>query len=812
GSHFSNVTVRFSAFGKAFVLDLRLNRQLFSGAYVQKVFHTNDHSNKSGEASSPMWVPHSNVDHCYYHGHLRHHPGSDVAVSTCGGLRGYIIDRDNSYHLENVKGNVLRVYRGSDQRKLAFKCGTGHDPRLQEHQTILHRHRRSTKPRAPYDSNELTRYVELYLVSDYRTYERHGKNVSIVIQRSKDIANIVSSLYRQLNIYVALVGVEVWAGGDMVKVTSSADITMENFLRYRMKRINGVHHNDNAQLITGVFFDHGVVGKAIKGPICTHQFSGGVNMDYGGMVSLVATTVAHEMGHNFGMEHDNDTQCECKSDKCIMAATTEAFHLGMDYCLRNVPEYLYGGPVCGNGLKEDGEECDCGLPEDCTNQCCNPHTCQIHPLAQCATGKCCNLKTCQLKPATTLCREARGECDSPEFCNGTSEFCPNDVFFQDGTECMSGQSYCYKGHCTTHTNQCKLLWGESGRVSDPICFQQLNMKGNNDGSCGYNWTTDQYSRCHKEDVMCGLLHCVHLNEKLMFWRDNLAIDMRATFLTRGNSQYVCRSTMLDVGLDMPDPGFVPDGAKCEHNKICIKQKCVSLAKLKVKQCEHNCHGNGRCNSEGNCHCHKGYAPPLCDSPGFGGSVDSGPVSHDSDETAPVGTSLIWVAMIDGKERRVKENKELKSTLQRRECFMLYTLTHGVISGMTTSIKQNAIHVHAQFDKQDQESDKSIEKYDRVFYELAKHADFPDKEICMWGRCVLGIEDKELLSKLQLEATLTLGSVVTTTCQFEAVKLELQFQRGSTAAAAERVYHNKHRSSHGGQHKNQILQTSSGGIE
>ena len=27
-----------------------------------------------------------------------------------------------------------------------------------------------------------------------------------------------------------------------------------------------------------MFFDHGVVGKAIKGPICTHQFSGGVNM------------------------------------------------------------------------------------------------------------------------------------------------------------------------------------------------------------------------------------------------------------------------------------------------------------------------------------------------------------------------------------------------------------------------------------------------------------------------------------------------------------------------------------------------------
>lgn len=78
--------------------------------------------------------------------------------------------------------------------------------------------------------------------------------------------------------------------------------------------------------------------------------------------------------------------------------------------------------------------------------------------------------------------------------------------------------------------------------------------------------------------MCGLLHCVHLNEKLMFWRDNLAIDMRASFLSRGNKQYVCRSAMLDVGLDMPDPGFVPDGAKCEQDKVCWKTLTMSFSK------------------------------------------------------------------------------------------------------------------------------------------------------------------------------------------------------------------------------------------
>lgn len=47
-------------------------------------------------------------------------------------------------------------------------------------------------------------------------------------------------------------------------------------------------------------FDSGVVGKALKGPICTYEYSGGVNTDHSSVIGLVATTVAHEMGHNFG--------------------------------------------------------------------------------------------------------------------------------------------------------------------------------------------------------------------------------------------------------------------------------------------------------------------------------------------------------------------------------------------------------------------------------------------------------------------------------------------------------------------------------
>jgi len=35
----------------------------------------------------------------------------------------------------------------------------------------------------------------------------------------------------------------------------------------------------------------------------------------------------------------------------------------MDYCLHNLPEKIYGGAVCGNGFTEQGEDCDCGLPQ-----------------------------------------------------------------------------------------------------------------------------------------------------------------------------------------------------------------------------------------------------------------------------------------------------------------------------------------------------------------------------------------------------------------------------------------------------------------
>jgi len=330
----------------------------------------------------------------------------------------------------------------------------------------------------PYERNSESLFVELLMVHDHSQCKEYGGNETLIAERTMQIVNIMNAFYRQINIFVALVGIILWTNEDEIKLIEDGDSTLTNFLKYRKEKLLPRYRHDSAQLITSTSFNGNVVGKALKGSICTHDHSGGVNTDHSHSPVIVAVTLAHELGHNLGMEHDEEEKCTCPDKECIMSSSSSSFHPklwsscslnyledsrkhGLLECLRNVPEQILG-PVCGNGFVEEGEDCDIGEPlpsrgtsvsksridrtidrgsghdsSRWSNPCCDRVTCKFVANATCAQGSCCDLSRCAVFNSTEakVCRPKKTECDFEEICDGVSEYCPADVYHHDGLQC-----------------------------------------------------------------------------------------------------------------------------------------------------------------------------------------------------------------------------------------------------------------------------------------------------------------------------------------------------------------------------------------
>ncbi|XP_077466463.1 disintegrin and metalloproteinase domain-containing protein 19 isoform X1 [Stigmatopora argus] len=641
--HPAEARVLISAEGQELRLHLKRNDQLLTPGY-QEIWYTPNGSRKT-------FTP-ANMNHCLYHGEVAGVDGSSVAVSTCSGLRGLIsLNTSTSYLIEPISTdtNEHAILRAETLHLPPTSCLQGHGNE-EALGTFLHGMTSEQKLRERRDLSQNMKYVELLLVADKAEFDKHGSSLEKTKLKLLEAANLVDKYYKALSIRVALIGLEVWTNQDMIDVSDNPHSTLAAFLSWRRKQLNTLH-NDNAQLITGKTFLGTTIGLAPLRAMCSEYQSGGVNTDHSESAVGVAATMAHEMGHNFGMSHDSSGCCQAKDEDggCIMAAATghpfpRVFNAcnmrelksylssGGGKCLFNEPNTraMYGGQRCGNGYLEDGEECDCGEEEECTSPCCNANNCTLKAGAECAHGVCCH--NCKLKSPGVMCRAPSGQCDLPEYCDGKAESCPANFYLVDGTSCSEGKAYCYTGMCLTLEEQCRSLWGRDGRPAHDVCFKKVNEAGDMYGNCGKD-LFGKYRSCKDRDAKCGKIQCLSAAAKPI---ENNAVRIETT-VNVGNKRMKCLGTHVykpgqqddeETG-DTLDPGLVMTGTKCGDDSICFNGECRNASFLKADDCHGKCSGHGLCNNRHNCHCESGWAPPVCNQRGTGGSVDSGPVVFQS---------------------------------------------------------------------------------------------------------------------------------------------------------------------------------------
>ncbi|XP_072500642.1 disintegrin and metalloproteinase domain-containing protein 30-like [Notamacropus eugenii] len=579
---------------------------------------------------------------CNFRGSVEGSPGSEAMLSTCmGGLRGMLKIKDSVYQIEPLQASYSFehvVYHLKEDLLTNFTCGLTD----QEIERQLSKLKNLPAPKAPSWTTSYIhqKYLEVMIVVDKLRYDFLSSNATKAISDTIVMAGIMDSYFQPLNTRIHLNAIEIWTDTSKVNVTVKKLLqVLESFSNYRKNVIYPKIKSDWTHLYVHKHYPD-ALGWAYVGTVCNRNFGSSTSTLPSKNLVAPSTWSAHELGHGVGMPHDVK-YCYCKGKtECIMGPggrfgfSNCSFITYFDHvtagaeCLYNVPGLPYKLKQCGNKVVETGEECDCGTVKECKKDMCCQLNCKLKPGAQCNTGLCCT--NCHFSPSGHICRDKENECDLTEFCNGTSNLCPNDFYKQDGTPC-SREAHCYHKGCYDRFLQCKEIFGSGARNAPFVCYLQVNKKTDRFGNCGL--IGQGYKPCKTNDVLCGRLQCVNV-------KNVPEMPDHTTVIFTHVKEFNLRCWGTDyhpsmVAMELRDDGAVKDGTSCGTNLICINRVCRNISVLRYDCQPAKCNKRGVCNNLKHCHCNYGWAPPFCETPGYGGSIDSGPAAKMKEVPKPV---------------------------------------------------------------------------------------------------------------------------------------------------------------------------------
>nr|XP_023486436.1 disintegrin and metalloproteinase domain-containing protein 5 isoform X8 [Equus caballus] len=436
-------------------------------SFLSSVFVVYSYDKDDTQRSKPLLAQ---MD-CNYHGYVAGFPNSLVSLNTCSGLRGTLQIKNVSYGIEPmeaISGFVHMIYKEKNDNANIRLLGEDETySRNSEFQM-----RESSKRTESFKS--FPRYLEMYIVVDKNLFDYMGSDIKAVTQKIIQIISFVNAMLTQLKMTVVISSIEIWSNKNKISTTGTPNNILFRFLNWKSTHLFQPYH-------TAYLFAYKkqprFIGATFPRKICDKNYAAGVVL-YPEGLSLESYTVSvvQLLGFNLGLSYDDADGCYCSGDICTMSPDAVysggakdfstcslddfkhfASHSGLN-CLHNIlpdtPVYKQR-KVCGNGVLEADEQCDCGTLENCTHKsCCDPRTCSLKKGKDCGSGECCtsdckyciNYTCVEIAPRTNYMA-----CNAPIHCNN-SGICNN-----------FNHCHCKKGFAPP---DCEVMKGEFGSIDD----------------------------------------------------------------------------------------------------------------------------------------------------------------------------------------------------------------------------------------------------------------------------------------------------------------------------------------------------------
>jgi hypothetical protein len=293
--HNDELRLEIAVFGQSFVLLLQKNELLLRKA--SRKLREKEFSLYTGqiEGVANSWVRLSKINGKYTGAF---YDGSELWLIDSAVTVNEVLKGSGQLNAQALLANESVVFRSSAISNLGT-CALNDTNSQFSYQRLLD----DIEPSAGTQAEGATKEIEILIVADTEYVASSGSDTD---------AQVLSQMNVVDGIFSTQVGVQI-AVTDIVSLTTNGTLTSTDpetlVVSFRSFTEEQVGNPGLAHLFTGKNLDGSVVGVAFVNAVCSNSAVG--VSQAGNMSSIASLIAAHEIGHNFGAPHDNESGSVC---------------------------------------------------------------------------------------------------------------------------------------------------------------------------------------------------------------------------------------------------------------------------------------------------------------------------------------------------------------------------------------------------------------------------------------------------------------------------------------------------------------------